>query len=74
MPSHSNYRLYLPSDKYGKIRDEEELSILINEITALKCNFEKLIKYIRENYLEINVDTLSEIAGEKYNDYIGEKK
>lgn len=72
--SSGNHLLYVPFDTFQNRKDEEEFGILVDETLALKKNFEILIKNIRENYLEIDVDYLSKIAGERYKDYHEEKK
>lgn len=72
--SSGNHLLYAPFDTFQNRRDEEEFHIMLDEIRILKNNFDIFVKYVRENYLEIDIETLSKKAGERFNDYHKEDK
>lgn len=69
-----NYNLYIPFDVFERREDEIEFSLLVDETNLLRVSFEDLIKYIRNEYMEIDVDQLCKIAGENYNKYHEDKK
>lgn len=69
-----NFILNLQYDVFERKQDQEDLSILVNEVIQLKESFKDLIKFVRHNYLEVDVDELSKIALENYNEYHKDKK
>lgn len=67
--STQNYILHLPFDIFERRKDEEDFEQLTKEVIELKIKYNALIKYVRENHFEVDIDNLSLIAGEKYNKY-----
>lgn len=71
--SSNNYILHLPFDVFERRKDEEDFAQLTKDAIDFKTLYNKLIKFIRENYLDIDIDELSNLAGDKYNKYYQNK-
>ena len=69
-----NYILYIPFDIFKNKEDEEEFILLTKESILLREKFVDFLKYVRGTFLEIDVDELSEMAGDKYSKSIANKK
>ncbi|MFT3918249.1 TIR domain-containing protein [Cloacibacterium sp.] len=62
-----DYNLSLPFDVFANQKDEEDFKKLTNETIKLREIFPKFIEYIRNFYIEIDLD---EISSESYLKYI----
>lgn len=67
--STKNYTLNLSFDVFEKRKDEENFAQLTKDVMDFTTVYNTLVKYVRENYVEIDIDKLSIIAGDKYNAY-----
>ena len=56
-----NYSLHIPYDVFERKSDEDEFNLLVNESLQLREVFNDLIKFVRTEYLEIDIDELSKI-------------
>lgn len=65
-PNSRRSKFTYPNDEKGYHITIKDFEILLNNNEQLKKNFNILIKYVRENYLEINLEETSKIA---FNDY-----
>jgi hypothetical protein len=63
------YHLYLPMDVFTEEKSEESFNELTKETLKLREIFKELIIYIRENYLELDLNELSDKAIQNYIDY-----
>lgn len=63
------FSLHLPMDVFTDEKTEVSFNELSNEAMLLRGYFKDLIIYIRENYLEVDVNELSQKAKQNYNDY-----
>lgn len=61
-----------PEDEKGYKLATKDFEILFNNNGQLKKNFNILIKYIKENYLEIDIEETSRLAFEDYLSYQSE--
>lgn len=58
----NNVKFYIPMDVFPTKAAEKAFNQLIFDRETLNTEFGKLIEFIRENYIEIDVDELSKIA------------
>lgn len=66
------YNLYLPMDVFTDAKSEESFNELTEETLKLREIFKELIIYIRDNYLEVDLNELSDKAIQNYIDYTKE--
>lgn len=66
-PNSKRSKFTFPEDEKGYINATKDFETLVNNNEELKKNFNILIKYIRENYLEIDLEETSKNA---FNDYL----
>ncbi len=66
-PNSRKSKFTYPNDEKGHNLAIKDYAILLNNSKQLKDNFSTLIKYLRKNYLEINLEETSKIA---FNDYL----
>ncbi len=63
------FSLYLPMDVFTDSKSEESFNELVNETQKLREIFKELIIYIRDNYLEVDLNELSDKAIQSYIDH-----
>jgi len=74
MPNRSGtyYTMQLPLDVFMNDRNEKDFKELEQQSIELKEAFKDIIQFIRENYLEVDLNLLSEKAFQSYVDYQNE--
>lgn len=61
-----DYFCYIPMDRFPNEKSEKDYNELESEIYNLKILFRDLLIYIREKYVEIDIDELSDVAIQTY--------
>jgi len=64
--SGKNYRFYLVADTFQTEQAEKDFYKLVEIGRELEQDFKNLLQYVRNNYLEINLDETSKAAFENY--------
>jgi len=67
--SGENYNYYIPADVFPDEQSKVDFDKLTENKSKLKESFLELLDYIRENYIEINIDKTSEKAFVEYRDF-----
>ncbi len=60
------YKYYLPMDEFPNKTSQDDFNKLVKLGTDLKKDFKELLKYVRTQYLEVDVDEASKSAFEKF--------
>lgn len=66
------YTMQLPYDIFMSERNQQDFKKLSKQSTDLKEAFNDLTRFVRENYLEVDLNQLSDKAFKKYKDYENE--
>lgn len=61
-----DFTFYIPGDTFVSERSEQNFMNITKQQQQLKDQFTKLLAHVRENYLEIDIDTLSNEAWLQY--------
>lgn len=64
--SQKNYRFYMPMDTFPNDKAEKDFKILTDTHFKLKKQFKELLLFIRQNYLEVDLEETSKNALEIY--------
>ncbi len=71
--SGNGYIFHKPMDIFPSDKSEKDYQALTNLRNELKKNMKDLLDYIRNNYIEIDLEETSKIAFENYKKHIAEK-
>lgn len=68
----NNYIFYMPLDMFPSEQAESDYNRICIERDSMQTIFKELILYIRTNYLEIEINSLSDKAGINYKNFMKE--
>ncbi len=69
--SSGNHNYYIPADVFPNKQSEKDFYYLVDIRKKLKDEFKTFLNYIRENYIQINIDSTSKTAFDDYKHYYG---
>ncbi|QKG51839.1 hypothetical protein [Hymenobacter sp. BRD67] len=64
------YKYHIPGDAFPSEKSRKDFTHLTRHRTILQKSFRELLDYVRLNYLEVNVNELSDQALANYRDYL----
>ena len=62
------YKFYIPADVFPSPEAEKSFYEILKIKNELLNDFKELYKFVRENYLEVNIEEMNKIALENYNE------
>ncbi|PHR71872.1 MAG: hypothetical protein COA67_05640 [Lutibacter sp.] len=62
----NDYKFYTPMDVFESEKSQTDFYVILDTVRLLRKEYEKLLEYLRKEYLEIDLKNESDIAYEKY--------